>query len=74
MSTEDTLKEFMERCDKNIIVHDQHKRLDLETFDKLTMRAYAKLKHLTNENSDYTSFACGIGAGMRMTTLPKNEE
>lgn len=71
--SEDILKKFMKWCDKNIIVYDQHKRIDLETFDKLTMRAYAELTHLTNKNSDYTSFVCGIAAGMRMMTLPENE-
>lgn len=72
--TEIALTKFTSWCDDNIIDVVGHEMMCIKSFDGLVRKANIELRKLTNDESDYTSFVCGIVGGMKMMTLNTNEE
>ena len=72
--TIDKLTEFGEWCDNNLKHVTPHDSIGLEPFGDLADLSYIKMSEINGEKSDYTSFVCGMAAGMKMMELPPNEE
>ena len=72
--TIDELTEFGEWCDTNLKHVTPHDSIGLEPFGDLVNLSFIKMSEVNGEKSDYTSFVCGMAAGMKMMELPPNEE